>query len=169
MVSVKQSLSPAWRGSSRCEWMHQAFPVSYTRHISYMLPTGWRTIHSNQNYWGVQLMPLVCAGRVKRKISILVLSQKLLQPNTTHREFPVYILYCLNAKYTVTSALKFLHKLWDKWYLIHNNHGSQLTASYLISRTLVSRKDILGCRHVFHSLTPPGELLSLFHRTQFPL
>lgn len=140
VVSVKQSPSPAWRCSSRCEWMPGTLPVSYIRHITSVLPTSCRTVHSHQNYWGVQPMPLVSAGRVERKMSIAVLPQKLFQPNTAHCAFPVLLLYCLNATYTLTSTLKFMHNFWDKWYLIPNKRGSKLTASYLISRTLVSRR-----------------------------
>lgn len=112
-------------------------PVSYIRHITNMLPTSWRATQ--------QPTLLRCAAhalgmgrQVERKTSVPVLSQKLFQPNTTHCAFPVYIL--LPECHTFSSTLKFLHKFWDEWYLIHNNHGSKLHASYLISTTLVSRR-----------------------------
>lgn len=142
-------------------------------HMIIVLHTSCRIIRSKECYICVQLMPLVCVGKVKKNIFIAVVSQKLIQHDTTHSATHVCILHGLCADYNFTGILKTVLKFWDKRYLMHNSHVSKLSASYLISKMFVSGRALtIECIGMHPSLLPLallGKLLFLIHRIQFPL
>lgn len=139
--------------------------------MTIVLHTSCRIIHSKECYKCVQTMPLVHVGKVKN-IFISVASQKLFQHDTAHSAAHVWILQSLCANCNFTGILKTLLKFWDKWYLMHNNHVSKLSAFYLINKTLVIRRTLtIECIEMWPSLLPLALLGKLLFTDsqEFPL